>query len=100
MQKKMELITNSLKKKVNYSCVRCGYCCKQIPCHYGEIITGEKYCRFLLTDDPNIPTYKCQIYNQIKWSERNYIFPMFDCGCSSSLFNTTREAVLKKVKKC
>jgi len=79
------------------SCIRCGYCCKVGPCSYGETI--EEHCRFLMVDDSELGTYKCLIYKEIKEFEKDETWPMFDCGCSSPLFNTVRNEVIRRTKQ-
>jgi hypothetical protein len=83
-------------KKIS-PCVMCGYCCLKAACSYGE--EKDSKCRFLIEDDKKIGTYKCLIYKEIKEIEKDSKYPMFDCGCSSSLFNNVREDVIKKSNK-
>ena len=82
-------------------CVRCGYCCKVSPCKYGHKPekpdeSTNNYCIYLLVDDCEIGTYKCEIWDWIKYVlEEDALYPMCGSGCSSTLFNTDREMVLK-----
>lgn len=85
-----------------HSCVRCGYCCSKCPCSYGKL-DDEGNCAYLMIEDEDLGTYQCLIYWEIKEKEKNSKYPMFDCGCSSSLFNDVRNAVIEKckgMKKC
>lgn len=71
-------------------CVQCGYCCTVRPCCYGTWDAKKQRCAFL-TDDT-----KCEKYEEIKKHESGSPVAMFGCGCSSSLFNTVREAKIKE----
>jgi predicted molibdopterin-dependent oxidoreductase YjgC len=71
-------------------CVQCGYCCTVRPCAVGEWDSDKKQCRFLTADT------KCAKYAEIQELERGAAYPMFGSGCSSSLFNTVREAKVKE----
>lgn len=77
-------------------CVKCGYCCRVGLCSYGEMdAIGQ--CQFLKVDDPEMGTWKCARYNEIKRIEENSQYPMFDEYCSGSVLNTVREAIIKKM---
>jgi len=89
-------VTTEYSKK--YPCVKCGYCCKKASCSYGKL-DSQGNCEYLIIDDPEIGTYLCVKYKEIKEKEKNCPFPMFDWGCSSSLFNNIRDAVLCKMKE-
>jgi len=41
---------------------------------------------------------KCSIYDKIVEREKDCQYPMMNCGCSSTLFNSFRDAKLKGVK--
>jgi len=87
---------NLKEQRVVRPCFRCEYCCMQAPCSYGEII--DKHCRFLKIDDPEAGTYKCLAYYEIRETEDNIMWPFFGSGCSSPLFNTMRDEVIRKTK--
>jgi hypothetical protein len=78
------------------SCVGSGYCCKKVPCPFGEADeTGG--CRFLepwKDDDLKVPRYRCGKYEEILRHPMSHISPAFGAGCSSPLFNTDRNRVL------
>jgi len=69
-----------------FECVKCGYCCTVRPCAYGEWDEEKGQCKFLTKDN------LCSKYEEIKKAEFKCMYPMFGCGCSSSLFNERREA--------
>lgn len=82
----------------NIECVQCGYCCHQTPCGYGKAVSNEEpACIFLEIADPSLGTFKCGKYAKILRNEAETIYPMFGCGCLSSLFNTVRQAVIEKM---
>jgi len=70
-------------------CVMCGYCCTKRPCFYGIWNEAKGACAFLTSDT------KCDKYAEIVASEVGTKYPMFGCGCSSSLFNDFREEKLR-----
>jgi len=73
---------------VKNECVMCGYCCSKRPCIHG---TGSP-CVYLVDN-------KCAKYEEIKILESNDPYPMFGCGCSSSLFNTRRDNAIREREK-
>jgi hypothetical protein len=75
-------------------CVQCGYCCTKAPCVYGVWWgSGDGKCDFLTQDT------KCAKYNEIREIEASSSHPMFGCGCSSSMFNTVRQAKIKAMQQ-
>ena len=80
------------------TCVKCGYCCKKGLCSYGRYSPGKKECLFLEEGNTELGTFICSIHDKIKEHEQDSPYPMFDCGCSSSMFNTVRNAVVEKMK--
>jgi SPP1 gp7 family putative phage head morphogenesis protein len=84
-------------------CVRCGFCCKQRLCQWGELTNNEEatedtnLCRFLATDNKELGTYKCLKWEYIEMIDTHCIHTMCGTGCSSTLFNTDREKVLEKI---
>lgn len=79
-------------------CVRCGYCCNKVICHYGED-DGEGNCRFLKLDDDHLMIFSCEKRDEIMEKEKDTTAPMFENYCSSTLFNTTRSEVIQKIGK-
>jgi len=67
-------------------CVQCGYCCRQGICLVGEWDFDKEKCKFLTEEN------FCGKYDEIKDSPMN---PAFGEGCSSSMFNTDRENIIK-----
>lgn len=76
-------------------CVKCGYCCSKGPCSYSK--WDRDKCAFLVEEDPEKGTFICLIYKEIKEKEKDSRYPMFDCGCSSSMFNNVRANVIKRM---
>ena len=66
-------------------CVKCGYCCTKRACGYGQWDPSHNKCIFLFDDRT------CGKYDEILKIEKDSMFPMFGCGCSSTLMNTVRE---------
>ena len=79
------------KKDLNKGCVACGFCCTVSPCCYGEAVPGTTKCKFLTPDT------KCSKYDEIKEHEKGSKYPMFDCGCSSTLFNDVRDRKIQEI---
>lgn len=111
MVRKMTHDEENLKEEYKIKqCVRCGYCCITAPCHWGikyyiENKTRkerEKFpvlnkCPHLHCDDPYLGTYKCEIWEYIKYMEAGSKYPMCGSGCSSTLFNKYRENVIRTI---
>lgn len=74
-------------------CVQCGYCCTQAPCIFGACDENSHRCKFLT------PENKCAKYAEIVEKQKDAYYPMFGCGCSSSLCNTMREQKIKSMEK-
>lgn len=77
-------------------CVRCGYCCNRGICGYGQD-DGNGKCSFLKVADEHLMIFSCGKRDEIMELEKNSSVPMFDNYCSSSMMNTTRSAVLKRI---
>ena len=73
-------------------CVQCGYCCKVAICPFGEWDGSRHRCRFLTA------TNLCSRYDEIKATPSSEFSPAFGAGCSSSLFNMTRENKIKEME--
>lgn len=65
-------------------CINSGYCCKQMPCQFGEA-TSEKdrACKFLEPADGG--KFVCGIYEEIIGSPGWKNSPAFGAGCCSPL---------------
>jgi len=80
-------------------CVRCGYCCTKGPCCYAVYDIDKPYkCAFLEVSDEELGTFSCGIRNAIMEMEKDSKTPMFGEYCSSSAFNSIREAVIERQK--
>lgn len=76
-------------------CLRCGFCCKQGLCSYGEP-DPHGQCVHLQPAEKleGVVLYSCARYEEIKERERDCRYPMFGGGgCSSTLFNEDRDNV-------
>jgi len=71
-------------------CVQCGYCCTVRPCPYGKWDYAKKQCTFLTENS------LCSKYEEILEQPGSEISPAFGTSCSSSLFNTRREEILRR----
>ena len=88
---------------IGNKCCMCGYCCTVCSCVYGAevvprgdgvaLVATRGTCRFLTEDK------KCGKYDEIVEKEKGSRYPMFGCGCSSSLMNTVREAKIKAMRE-
>lgn len=76
-------------------CVRCGFCCRQANCGFGEWNHREKRCWYLAGKKDG--TYECGIYEQIVGSSQQEwkVSPAFGAGCCSP-FNGDRRAILSR----
>lgn len=77
-------------------CVKCGFCCKNAPCGFGEWNAGKGCCCMLV--DKKDGTYECEIYEDIiKGEDKSWhIAPAFGAGCCSSV-NRDRQALLRRL---
>lgn len=88
-----------------YPCMRSGYCCTVRPCPYGAPKSDtDNACKFLEADGevaPGILKYRCGQYDWIMANvpERDWqVSPAFGQGCSSPLFNTSRDRIIAATK--
>ena len=79
-------------------CYKCGFCCTQGPCGYGLWNKTLKRCEYLEEPNENKQRY-CKIYNEIIVFEKDAGLPMMGHGCSSSMFNGIRQAVIDKLQE-
>lgn len=78
-------------------CLRSGHCCKVRPCAYGTWDAQNKRCVHLLVVEtlPNgAEVHGCGKYDEIVQDPQSRWNPAFGAGCSSTLFNDAREAIL------
>lgn len=73
-----------------YPCVKCGWCCRRGACAYGTWDAKRKACVFLTEDN------LCHRYEWIKTQPGAEWTPAFGAGCSSPMFNDTREAKIRE----
>ena len=80
-------------------CVRCGFCCKQGLCPWGEWDKDKHQCAFLEAQQDG--TYLCGRYAEIiahvEDCGHKDDCPAFGCGCSSTLFNRDRNEIIAKI---
>lgn len=78
-------------------CVGSGFCCIKVPCGYGKWNADKSACAHLLP--PNeIGQRLCSRYDWIVKNVPDFqYYPAFGAGCSSAMFNTLRDAVIKKL---
>ena len=88
-----------------HPCVRSGYCCNLRPCPYGEVRSqDDPGCRYLEVEGeiaPGVKVHRCGRYDWIMQNvpEADWkVSPAFGAGCSSPLFNTARDAILRESK--
>lgn len=82
-------------------CVGCGFCCRTAICVFGQMNgTHSKgdTCQFLAKVGDQ---WRCRLYLEAPEPLRKdmEISMGMGAGCSSSFFNTEREAVLKKLSQ-
>jgi hypothetical protein len=79
-------------------CLKCGYCCKQGVCPYGEWNKRKGQCKFLRGSKPG--EYTCGKYDEIKDDKKAMAWwsPAFGAGCSSGL-NTDRQRLARSLKE-
>ena len=77
-------------------CVQCGYCCTVRACSYGRWDEAKQQCEFL-TEDTKCAKYGAIVASEAVEALKGFSYPMFGCGCSSTLFNDVREAKLKRI---
>jgi hypothetical protein len=81
--------------------VRSGYCCKVRPCGFGEATSeSDRACKYLEVEREvlGVPIYRCGRYEYIKAQPGWELSPAFGAGCSSTLFNTDRDRVIRVLK--
>jgi len=86
------------KRQPRRPCVRCGFCCKQAPCHLG----GGVPCVFLAEDPAEKGRYLCRQVTEAPTAELRSRYERelaIGQGCCSPLFNDERSAILRSVSK-
>jgi hypothetical protein len=85
-------------------CVGCGYCCKKVTCYFGRTQGTKDYmkeknlCEFLLEVDGR---YRCRLYQEAPapLKEAMELGMGMGEGCSSSLCNEVREALVRRLSR-
>jgi len=75
------------------ACVKCGYCCTVRCCSFGKWSRGKESCVYL-SELNGLGQRECLVYELVSTTAHA---PAFHAGCSSSLFNEVRRAVLEKI---
>lgn len=76
------------------ACVNCGECCVVSPCPWGEA-NEQGGCKFVLFDENKQST--CSIAADIVKCPTSKVSPAFGAGCCRSLYNESRENIIKNV---
>ncbi|ODN31474.1 hypothetical protein A4H02_01135 [Fervidobacterium thailandense] len=86
----MEHLDEELKEVSCPECIRCGWCCKQTVCYYGEWDYQKWQCKFL-TDD-NL----CSKYDEIvRYESQLGLDPgLFGSGCCLNFMNPYRVKIM------
>ena len=82
------------------ACVGSGFCCKQAPCGFGEWDADRRQCIYLEVSEQETTTtrYRCGRYEYISQQPDAHLSPAFGTGCSSTLFNEARDAILVELR--
>jgi len=75
-------------------CVKCGYCCKNTPCYYGEWDESKGQCKYLTENN------LCSKYQEIVEYEEslNLRVRLFGSGCCLNFLNPDRLRMLNGSK--
>lgn len=81
-------------------CVGSGFCCKKVPCPYGERAPDTGWCVHLVPwEGLPVPRYRCGRYEYIQGQPFADVVPAFGAGCCMPLFNRDRDAVLVELRR-
>jgi hypothetical protein len=85
-------------------CVGSGFCCKKVPCPFGESKSlVDKGCIHLKEiakqDGEQEQRYTCGIYREILKKPGWELSPAFGAGCCSSLFNPDRARIILEIRR-
>ena len=80
-------------------CIKCGFCCTQGPCGYGEWDSVKKECIFL--SKPNTQKQRfCLKYKEIRATAIGWQYtPAFSAGCGSSINSYRSNIIHNLIKK-
>lgn len=82
-------------------CVGPGYCCKKVPCGYGERSAETGWCVHLIPwpdDSLKAPRYRCGRFEYISAQPGAEWMPAFSAGCCSPMFNDARQRILIELR--
>lgn len=81
-------------------CYRCGVCCKEKPCRFGQWNADHSQCAYLMSDMEmsTYTTYRCAKYDDIVIQERGKPLPIFGNGCSNPVYNELRERIRREMQ--
>ncbi len=87
----MELLDEELRKISCPECVKCGWCCRQTVCYYGEWDYEKHQCKFLTEDN------LCAKHDEIVAYEQQLgLNPgLFGSGCCVNFMNPYRLRIIK-----
>jgi len=91
----LELIEELANGITDPKCYQCGYCCTKSACPYGEWDPQAKACKSLKPVEGSLQ-FTCEKYDMIVELEKDSSYPIMGGGCSSTLFNTLRDAAKKE----
>lgn len=76
-------------------CYRCGVCCKEKPCRYGQWDADRHQCSYLAINQQTAAytTYRCEKYTEIVQLETGKPLPVFGNGCRNTMYNQDREKI-------
>lgn len=100
MLRKLLYTLNREDRNFKAKCFQSGYCCTVAPCIYGTWEESKHQCKHL--DDPDEDGRRiCLIHEQIQEAEKMHgePYPMFGSGCSSTLYNSARDNVIRNLLK-
>jgi hypothetical protein len=87
-------------EELSRPCVGSGFCCKVAPCPFGT--AGESGgCVHLVpwaASELRAPRYRCGIHAEIVKDASSEVSPAFGAGCSSTMFNEPRRAILVELR--
>ena len=79
------------------ACVQSGYCCTVRPCMFGHSKPNAQECIYLAPPTSDTGQRYCEIVSVIRFLEQGSMYPMIGSGCSSTIGNTARDHVIKKL---
>ena len=77
-------------------CVQSGFCCTVRPCVYGKAEGDSPSCVYLTEPTRPYGQRFCSKFKEIQELEKDSKYPMMVSGCSSTLFNKTRDLIIER----